>query len=50
MSANSLTAEIADVRVQQVIDFLEGFTIETTPGSAAKIPNKAGRRVREDPD
>lgn len=39
MTANSLTAEITDVRVQQVIDFLRDFTIETTPGSAAKIPD-----------
>ncbi len=39
MAANSLTAEIADVRVRQVIDFLRDFTIETTPGSAAKIPD-----------
>jgi len=39
MTADSLTAEITDVRIQQVIDFLQDFTIETTPGSAAKIPD-----------
>ncbi|MGF1611121.1 MAG: metFprotein [Kiloniellales bacterium] len=32
-------ASEADIRRQQIIDFLEGFTIETTPGSAAKIPD-----------
>ncbi len=32
-------ASEADIRRQQIIDFLEGFTIETTPGSTAKIPD-----------
>ena len=29
----------AEARRRQIIDFLEGFTIETTPGSATKIPD-----------
>jgi len=32
------TADL-EVRKQQIIDFLDGFTIETTPGSALKIPD-----------
>lgn len=39
MTANSMTAELTDLRVQQVMDFLRDFTIETTPGSATKIPD-----------
>lgn len=31
--------ETADPRKQQIVDFLGGFSIETTPGSAAKIPD-----------
>ena len=29
----------ADIMKQQIIDFVTGFTIETTPGSALKIPD-----------
>ena len=31
--------EPVEPRKQQIIDFLSGFSIETTPGSAAKIPD-----------
>jgi len=31
--------EPVDPRKQQIIDFISGFSIETTPGSAAKIPD-----------
>ena len=31
--------ETVDPRKQQIVDFLGGFSIETTPGSAAKIPD-----------
>lgn len=36
--APGTTGPTAD-RKQQILDFVDGFTVETTPGSAAKIPN-----------
>jgi len=41
MNAWSNVAEELEVDSlkQQIVDFLDGFTIETTPGSAAKIPD-----------
>lgn len=33
------TAITTDAAKQQIIDFMTGFTVETTPGSAAKIPD-----------
>jgi len=38
MSALAQTASAPDER-QQIVDFIKGFTIETTPGSAAKTPD-----------
>ena len=33
-----MTDDVED-RKQQIVDFMRGFTVETTPGSAAKIPD-----------
>jgi methylenetetrahydrofolate reductase (NADPH) len=35
----TVAPEVADDRKQVVMDLLEGFSIETTPGSATKIPD-----------
>ena len=37
--AAAAAVETVDPRKQQIVDFLGGFSIETTPGSAAKIPD-----------
>lgn len=42
LAANLRSVPVADemaLRKQQVIDFLTGFTVETTPGAAAKTPD-----------
>jgi methylenetetrahydrofolate reductase (NADPH) len=36
---SSVTPVVTDDLKQQVVDLLDGFSIETTPGSAAKIPD-----------
>lgn len=38
-SASQTAAHTADDERRQIVDFIKGFTIETTPGSAAKIPD-----------
>ncbi len=39
MGSNAAVMEQTDTTKQRVMDFMAGFTIETTPGSAAKIPD-----------
>jgi methylenetetrahydrofolate reductase (NADPH) len=36
---NTVAPQAAKGRKQQVMDLVDGFSIETTPGSAAKIPD-----------
>lgn len=38
-AALKITQEAPDAMKQQIIDFMAGFSIETTPGSALKIPD-----------